>query len=843
MTLRDHVIRLLHAALADEPGLRALLHGWQPHIAGEVVDVIEAALPALADDLLGSGTLAMFLDDVEATLPALEPEVAEVRAAADLDEEVRLRRPWRDGAGTRLEGPGPSAVRGPRRLTVKGVSPRGEPGRGGGAGIGGGAGLGGGTRFDGFHAVVPESYVPTAGEGPDESPFGVDIASGLDGPAFVEPIIEPIVEPIVEPIIEPIVEPIVEPIIEHGLEPLAQPHPSPPPPPAGVDPAPIAPGPPGLPDLPGGSSPGLPKPLDPTPRLPPQLVNLGFAAPDAPATPLLDRTLATDRAYVFWVEIGATAIAGSLPGARPLERVAHDDVLDVIVFGFPGQLAIEEPRRARVRLGAGGTTIVSGPAIPGAGARLGFPIRTPARPGKHALRCNVYGRGVLLQSHLVTATVETAEAPRPSALVRDLDYNLTSDLDANRVAAGCKLSLFANDDGHGTHSFRFVSSNDGVPDQIREAHLEGTTLRKMVEVARGALRRAAWGTSAPWTRTDAYRFRGPFDRKLLSDALVDLARAGADLYMELASDLDFGNVAANPMRAHMRAPGRVQIALKRDPDAVIPAALIYDHPVDGARRVLTVCDDALAAIAGQRALADEPCFRGECPRYDDRGVVCPGGFWGFRHAIGFPIHLRPPHQVTAAIPRGPAVRGFAPISLDPGFKLRDAHLDRLGRLAPGWLEILDSREEVLDRLREDRHVVYFYCHGGLTTADKVFLSVGPLDSDYLIAQSFFEANIAWSALRPLVILNGCHTTAVSPETLFSLVSAFADRANAAGVIGTEITNFEPIAVAFGDTFVPLFLGGAPVGEAVRAARLELLRQGNPLGLMYIPFALPDLHLA
>ena len=34
-----------------------------------------------------------------------------------------------------------------------------------------------------------------------------------------------------------------------------------------------------------------------------------------------------------------------------------------------------------------------------------------------------------------------------------------------------------------------------------------------------------------------------------------------------------------------------------------------------------------------------------------------------------------------------------------------------------------------------------------------------------------------------------------------------------------------------------------LGEAVRGARLHLLKQGNPLGLVYIPYALPALKLA
>ena len=68
------------------------------------------------------------------------------------------------------------------------------------------------------------------------------------------------------------------------------------------------------------------------------------------------------------------------------------------------------------------------------------------------------------------------------------------------------------------------------------------------------------------------------------------------------------------------------------------------------------------------------------------------------------------------------------------------------------------------------------------------------------------------------------------------------------MIGTEITIFEPLAVKFAEECLQRFLGappykeGMPIGEAVRGARLELLRLGNPLGLVYIPFVMASLRM-
>ena len=96
--------------------------------------------------------------------------------------------------------------------------------------------------------------------------------------------------------------------------------------------------------------------------------------------------------------------------------------------------------------------------------------------------------------------------------------------------------------------------------------------------------------------------------------------------------------------------------------------------------------------------------------------------------------------------------------------------------------------------------------------------------------------------RPLVFINGCHTTALTPDVPLEFVSLFLEMSEASAVIGTEITIFEPLAVAFAEAFLPRFLAGTPLGEAVRGARLALLKDGNPLGLVYIPYALAGLRL-
>lgn len=35
----------------------------------------------------------------------------------------------------------------------------------------------------------------------------------------------------------------------------------------------------------------------------------------------------------------------------------------------------------------------------------------------------------------------------------------------------------------------------------------------------------------------------------------------------------------------------------------------------------------------------------------------------------------------------------------------------------------------------------------------------------------------------------------------------------------------------------------PIGESVRRARLALLKEGNPLGVVYMPFIIPELRIS
>ena len=85
-------------------------------------------------------------------------------------------------------------------------------------------------------------------------------------------------------------------------------------------------------------------------------------------------------------------------------------------------------------------------------------------------------------------------------------------------------------------------------------------------------------------------------------------------------------------------------------------------------------------------------------------------------------------------------------------------------------------------------------------------------------------------------------TAVAPTQALEFTTPLVTYAKAAGVIGTEITIFEQLATVFAEDCLGRFVTGEPIGKAVRNARLKLLKEGNPLGLVYIPFGMSGLRM-
>jgi hypothetical protein len=611
----------------------------------------------------------------------------------------------------------------------------------------------------------------------------------------------------------------------------------------------------------------------PAPRRPGLALPSGFAPGARPHDALPpDQPLACGASYYFWLAIEgeheqrAMNAIDAIAATLPIEHLPEDARLAVALFSVHGELAVTpgqdigelhvlpDGRVEVTRQPAGAAIDPIDPIVPIdpidpglASNRLFFPVRAPASPGTARLRCNIYYRDTLVQSRLITAQVaepgSLGAAMMGKALHATIDYQLAHSLrpEALSPITSHTLSVLMGREREGTHTFRFF----GASQFKSEAVLDELDLLDLINRAREALRKVAWGSPESWTKEQGYRYASPAPLAQLGRDLIELAISGYRLYDVLINGLAGDYDAAENLAAIMRAPGQVQIALQRSPRAVVPMALIYDHPLDTNARQgeYALCRHAADALEREQSLASTACFAQSCPSHGDPLVVCPSGFWGYRHALGMPLDSKGASPPPVEIRYGQGLKLSMAVSTDPAFTQRAGHEQRLRELRPGleW-SYADSREDALRLLRESEpHLVYFYCHGGM--ANRIpYLQVGPRSERGITRENLRLHRIRWERTRPLVFLNGCHTTALSPDEAMELVSAFVENTAACGVIGTEITVFEPLACAFAEAFYGHLLAGLSVGEAVRAARLSLLEARNPLGLVYVPYVLASARL-
>ena len=594
-----------------------------------------------------------------------------------------------------------------------------------------------------------------------------------------------------------------------------------------------------------------------------RVVNTGFAPDDLPQTPLLSNLpLLRNAPYFFWLEIGEpidesielipTALPDDLP---PKAR------LQVVLYGFDSELIISaDIALGELEVQPNGDVIVARDAFVPPGLRgenellnrrLFFPVKTPPKAGTHQLRCNIYFQQTLVQSRLIIIEVSANPRKRAGALTSVLDYNLSHSLNGRQLQdmGNNRLSIMLNDNGNGTHGLRFFGADDTAQDGElfkNDATLTEGALQDLIKQARDALRTVAWG-GGTYKPDKPYRYGKTASDNQLKKDLVLLAKAGYRFYRALIKDLANGRSGSKELEKLMKTSGQVQIAAKQAARLVIPAALFYDYPLDSSLSSsdYSLCESFVQSLDDNTLLEETACFQGNCPSRGDRKIVCPSGFWGYRHRLGLPLDVANAPDAPTTIPLNGNLEITVAVSTDPNFKLRKGHEDALKQLDANLVwNYADSRDEALGAMEATSpHVMYFYCHGGLDGTIP-FIHVGnPREDRGITPDNLGAYDIYWEEKRPLVFINGCHTTALEPDSAIDLVTEFIRESAAAGVIGTEITLFEPIAVTFGEECLQRFLvERQTIGESVRGARLQMLHERNPLGLVYIPYVMANLKL-
>jgi hypothetical protein len=455
----------------------------------------------------------------------------------------------------------------------------------------------------------------------------------------------------------------------------------------------------------------------------------------------------------------------------------------------------------------------------------------------------VYYENNLLQSLLVRAEITAgASVSDPLGNVADVEWVLSGSLRNLDRFDPKTVNILTNESPGGTHLIGVVGTGFERHIELGEA-----AMVRMIGEARGALQ---WVCGDP-AKKEPYTYEpdNVGDGRRFTEFVAGLAELGYDLYAGLVTGQDLA--FEGELATALAQPTTIQVASMKSAKFVVPWSLVYDHPLVPMPGN-TLCPDFLAALAAHPTadqLAAHACFTTGCPNRGDTNVVCPSGFWGFRHVIEQPLSTRqdagpapgaPPADAADVIPVSGAVELL--VAYSKHLKTVTEHLRELEALPNATEAAYSSLLDIGRALkRVDLQLVYFYCHGGHRRG-KAWLGVGDDPPDLFFATNFLAWAIRWPTVRPLVFINGCNTVGITPDDLLTFNESLA-RANAAGVIGSEITVPETLGREFGRRFLDGFLAGGSVGDVVRKLRLHLLAGYNPLGLAYTPYCLAKLRLA
>lgn len=350
-------------------------------------------------------------------------------------------------------------------------------------------------------------------------------------------------------------------------------------------------------------------------------------------------------------------------------------------------------------------------------------------------------------------------------------------------------------------------------------------------------------------------FYGKSHEEFVEDLRV-LANLGARLY-DCLFDEAFATLSGL-LRAEAvgrRRPPILQVVGLTEKTMPIPWALVYDLPVGGTPADYVTCPSIREFGPEALQVGDVPaCCPYEQSHHDQADQLCPWGFWGLSAIIEHPPH------VTGRDLEYVVGEGGQPLTVlvadDSGLapEITRDHVESL-TVSLGtafWHPDITGREDLRRELaQETMDVVYLYCHCDYDLASP---SYGYDLRLRLGADAFTPSDINmwtrippwprphWPTRHPLVVINGCHTTEMVTGTLTSFVRSFANRAAAAGVVGTEITLEQGLAGWAGELFLSAMIKGATAGEALRAMRWAMFRRGNIMGLAYTPYCLAELSL-
>ncbi|HWW85896.1 MAG TPA: hypothetical protein VNZ26_20000, partial [Vicinamibacterales bacterium] len=474
------------------------------------------------------------------------------------------------------------------------------------------------------------------------------------------------------------------------------------------------------------------------------------------------------------------------------------------------------------------------PRAPAASNHLDIML-TPKRVGSARLRVCIYYCQNLIQSLAVVARVSARSTkPRRGANYAEVEFSMSDTLLGIEQLPPRTMNFLTNDNGDGTHKIAIRGTGIKLQYTLTSSTAISDVRKTLLSIC------ADVDKDGKLTRPTRYHYsdddNSGDESKLVGD-LKELAAVGEKLYTDLITEPANWD-EQDPLELALKQPGEIQISITRSARNVYPWALLYDRKLESGPGI-DVCPvmlKKLTSVDQPVKLYSNSCADGGCPHTSEVKIVCPLGFWGFRHAI----EQLPPNQgrVVDRITAHQPPSFIMGVHQELAGKIHRAEVEKEAGLTATYCDLKAAISTALKSTKP--HVVYFYCHGGRSSRAP-WLGVG--DDEQIAPGDFrtWDTNKHWLDTTPIVVVNGCHTVDLNPDDLLDFVKMFA-WCRAAGVIGTEIAIPESLAREFGRFFVGRFANGEKVAAIFREFRLTLLIKRNVLGLSYTPYCHGDLHL-
>jgi len=566
-----------------------------------------------------------------------------------------------------------------------------------------------------------------------------------------------------------------------------------------------------------------------------RVVNTWFASPDGMVVSS-HSTLQARSPYAICVQVGPVMAESNIAMPLPVDEdvlAEHADdqgVTEVRVVLISDDVETAEAVQT-LRI----------PRPPATSQTLAFPIVTPSKRGRIAVRLSLYAGHNLLQSVGLSAEVTARSVRRRvGANSGRIDWSMTGRLDEASDFGDKAFSILTNDSGSGTH----LIAVESIDFRSHVTLLEG----QVTELLRQGRVAMQWTAGDP-EQGEQYRYapNNEGTAEQLRIYLTGLAEFGWTMYTTLITGHGDDSFEKG-LAAALASPTIIQFARTASSRLMYPWALVYDQPLEPDPGN-ELCRTFLDAVRAHQSIADSICFTGACPHHADTNIVCPSGFWGYRHIVEQPLGAFAPGDADVLLGKNDVpleIPVHGPIDTFVGYC---TDLDPTGEHAGAILSLRgvtgsrgSARLQVHTGLQGPRVLVYFFCHGG-SSAGKAWLGVGGSPLEKISPPDLRAWNITWPLSRPLVFINGCDTVAARPSDLATFNEGFR-YCKASGVIGTEIQIPVELGREVGTTLFGHIVGDRlSVGEAVRRLRLDLLSRFNPLGLAYSPYCLARLRLA